>query len=76
MRFELKFPAVKIDEDTGTGLYHGPVIGKCFMCQERTSWIDLCFEGHLCSEGCEKAAYEDIARRTRHDAKDRYQISS
>ena len=72
MRWEHKYPRVRFGEDTDSGLLHYPSIGKCFMCQSETHWIDLCFEGRLCSEECEAEAYEDIARRTRQDADDCY----
>ena len=72
MRWESKFPGVAVDKDTDTGLWHCPMVGKCFMCQAETSWVDLCFEAALCSQECEQAAYDDIARRTQQDAEDRY----
>ena len=75
MRWEHKFPDVAVDKDTDTGLWRCPNVGKCFMCQAETNWVDLCFEAHLCSEECEQAAYEDIARRTQQDAEDRYRPS-
>ena len=65
MRWEYKYPAVKMDEDVpAEHLWRSGVIGKCFMCYRRTSWIDLCFEAHLCSEECLQEAFIDIARRT------------
>ena len=75
MRWERKYPHVKLDEETEHGLWHSPVISKCFMCDSRTSWVDLCFEAPLCSEECEKEAYNDIAKRTQQDAEDRYRPS-
>lgn len=67
MKWNDKYPNAKIDQEIDSRLKSG-VIGKCFMCQKRTSWIGLCFEAHLCSEECEVAAFEDMDRRMRKDS--------
>lgn len=70
MRWEHKYPNAKVDEEVpGRDLYRSGIIGKCFMCNKYTSWVDICFEGHLCSQECEAAAFQDIEDRTkRQDA--------
>ena len=76
MRFEDKYPGAPIDHDTPDHRYRSGVIGTCFMCGQRTAWVDICFEAHLCSEECDRAALEDMCRRTKlQDAEDRYRPS-
>jgi endogenous inhibitor of DNA gyrase (YacG/DUF329 family) len=76
MKWERKYPEIQMDEEVPDRcLWRSGVISKCFMCGKRTAWVDLCFEAPLCSEECEKAAFEDIARRTEQDAEDRYRPS-
>lgn len=66
MNWSQKFPNVGIDQYSPDGYrLRTGVIGKCFMCDKRTSWLDLCFEGRLCSEECEEEVFNDIDRRSR-----------
>ena len=35
--------------------------GSCFVCGKLTPWIEINFEGHLCSSACAEAACADMA---------------
>lgn len=70
MRWEQKYPEAQVDQDqVQYGVYRSGVIGTCFVCGKRTSWVDISFDAHLCSEECEQASLDDIATRTQDAAK-------
>lgn len=39
--------------------------GLCLWCRDHTTWLDICFETYICSEECERAVCDDMARCAR-----------
>ena len=66
MRFDDKHPnAVHDFEDTDWCVVKlvDPDEGErvCFMCEERTWWVDICFECAICSEECDQKLAEEAS---------------
>lgn len=34
--------------------------GKCFVCGKPTHWLDMCYEGYVCSLKCQDKASQDV----------------
>ena len=45
----------------GSEVIRGNTHGECFICKSLTKWIDINFEGYLCSTECEDKAWKDYA---------------
>lgn len=56
MKYSYKYPGevLEIEEiqDAYGTLLKCQAEGECFHCKEKTKFIDLDFEGHICSEEC------------------------
>lgn len=53
-------------EYKGSTLWHASTPGDCFICHEKTYWIDIHFECFICSEECEDkiwSEYEEAERK-------------
>lgn len=46
----------------------------CFNCGKTTHWIDINFEGALCSPECERKAWEDYANALQDYGADIYGV--
>lgn len=45
------------------GIFPSPdKMGRCFVCGRATTWIDIGYEGWLCSPRCDYQAAEDAAK--------------
>lgn len=49
-----------------------PTVGPCWNCGTATAYVDLDFEGHLCSEGCRDVKWGEYfaALRNRGESED------
>jgi len=56
MKFDVCHPEAKYLEQfitkDGSCIGKGRVPGKCWNCGELTTWIEMSFQAHLCSDEC------------------------
>lgn len=56
MKFEKKYPSLRPIQDSVVDplgeLICGITGGPCIICHEMTTFVDICFEGPVCSEEC------------------------
>lgn len=62
MTFDEQHPNARYLEEIqfeGSALIKSTDPRNCFVCNRVTHWIDINFEGALCSPECERKAWED-----------------
>lgn len=52
MKFDLKYPDMQEIHDERNGIIKGRIPVKCHMCEDKTQYVDINYECHLCSEEC------------------------
>jgi len=66
MKFDDLYPNQPMELGTPDIQFEGSSVWKygepqpCWHCEELTSWIDISFEAHLCSQECERAKWEEF----------------
>lgn len=58
MKFKDKYPNMKPIEDEEGGVIRGRKLEPCYTCGRLTEYIDICAEGHVCSEECMDIFYD------------------
>lgn len=41
--------------------------GQCFWCKSPTHWLDICYEGYVCSAKCQQEMAQDVKSKSRGD---------
>lgn len=41
--------------------------GQCFYCMVATHWLDICYEGYVCSEKCQQEIAQDVKSKSQLD---------
>jgi len=65
MKFDALYPHATLDDQynfEGSFVFKGDTIMPCLRCGEDTLWIDGIFIGHLCSEECNGAMWDEYFR--------------
>jgi hypothetical protein len=64
MKYDDKFPyALTNDKELYDGCMIKAVIPSfCFVCGNLTQWVDIDYQGFICSEECQRRAAEDAAK--------------
>ena len=77
MTFDEQHPNAKYLEEIqfeGSALIRSTTLHHCFVCNQFTNWIDINFEGALCSPECERKAWEDYANALQEYGSDIYGV--
>jgi len=75
--FDEQHPSAKHLEEIqfeGSALIKSTDPHSCFNCGKTTHWIDINFEGALCSPECERKAWEDYANALQDYGADVYGV--
>lgn len=62
MKYKDLYPDMKPIFDERKGMIRSEPGGEkpCHWCKEPTEYVDICYEGHFCSQECMKDFEEDI----------------
>lgn len=61
MKYIKKYANATEEELQRDGFIRGEKEHSCLMCGEPTPFVDICSEGHFCSDACYNKFYEELS---------------
>lgn len=63
MKFKDKYPNAIEGERYGEEFIYSPIEKPCLECREPTHFVEICSEGHFCSDECLNKFYDWLNAR-------------